>query len=59
MVQDMEARYYERISRYATSAFMRMKLGRILTRTVAPHVFESRTEAQRFLDRIEAGQPPA
>jgi propionate CoA-transferase len=59
MVQDMEARYYARISRYATSAFMRMKLGRILTRTVAPHVFESRTEAQRFLDRIEAGQPPA
>jgi propionate CoA-transferase len=59
MVQDMEARYYERISRYATSAFMRMKLGQILTRTVAPHVFESHAEAQHFLDRIEAGRPPA
>jgi hypothetical protein len=38
---------------------MRMKLGRILTRTVAPHVFESHAEAQHFLDRIEAGRPPA
>jgi propionate CoA-transferase len=51
MVSDMEASYYSRVSRYTTSAFMRMKLGRALTRTVAPHVFESREEAQAFLER--------
>ncbi|WP_428623720.1 acyl CoA:acetate/3-ketoacid CoA transferase [Sedimenticola sp.] len=59
MVKQMEDRYYHRISRYATSAFMRMKLGNILTRTVAPHVFESRSEAQRFIDRIDTDDAPA
>ncbi len=48
MVRDMEQRLYTQVSRYTTSAFMRMKLGKILTRTVAPHIFESRSEAQAF-----------
>ncbi len=49
MVRYLEQRYYNRVSRYATSAFMRMKLGQMLTRRVSPHVFESQAEAQSFL----------
>jgi len=49
MVKYLEERYYTRVSRYTTSAFMRMKLGKILKRKVAPHIFESREEAQAFL----------
>jgi propionate CoA-transferase len=48
MVRDMEEAHYMRVSRYTTSAFMRVKLGRELTRTVRPHIFESRAEAQAF-----------
>jgi propionate CoA-transferase len=48
MVRDMEDAYYTRVSRYTTSAFMRIKLGRKLTRTVRPHIFESRAEAPAF-----------
>ena len=32
---------------------MRMKLGKMLTRTVAPHVFETRDEAQAFLEALD------
>ena len=48
MVRDMENAHYTRVSRYTTSAFMRVKLGRELTRTVRPHIFESKAEAQAF-----------
>ncbi len=48
MVWELEETYYTQVSRYATSAFMRMKLGRTLERHVAPHVFETREEADRF-----------
>jgi propionate CoA-transferase len=48
MVRDMENAHYTRVSRYTTSAFMRIKLGRELTRTVRPHIFESKAEAQAF-----------
>ena len=40
--------FYTRVSRYTTSAFMRVKLGQVLTRTVRPHIFESKSEAQAF-----------
>jgi len=49
MVRYMEDGYYNQVSRYATSAFMRMKLGRMLTRKVAPHIFETHDEARAFL----------
>jgi len=49
MARQMERTYYGRVSRYSTSAFMRMKLGQMLTRKVAPHIFESRVEAQAFV----------
>ncbi len=52
MAQYMVTRYYAKISRYTTSAFMRMKLGDELSRrNVAPHIFESQEEARRFLAR--------
>jgi propionate CoA-transferase len=52
MVGDMEARWYTQVSRYTTSVFMRLKLGRALEdRAVKPHVFESRREAEAFHKR--------
>jgi propionate CoA-transferase len=50
MVRYMEAHYYTTASRYTTSAFLRLKLGEALTRRrVAPHIFETRDEAQDFV----------
>ena len=50
MITYMQNRYYATASRYTTSAFMRLKLGAGLTdRDVAPHVFETRREAQNEL----------
>ncbi len=52
--------YYTRITRFATSAFMRMKLGQAFTRrNIAPHVFETKEDAQAFLASLEAQQPEA
>lgn len=48
MVRSLEERFYSRVSRYTTSAFMRVKLGQLLSRSVQPHIFESRAEAQAF-----------
>ena len=42
MARDVQARFYDKASRYTTSAFMRLKLGVALQRReMAPHVFES------------------
>jgi propionate CoA-transferase len=49
-VREMEEKYYTQVSRFTTSAFMRTKLARVLTRTVRPHLFETRNEAQAFHD---------
>ncbi|MBI4967140.1 MAG: acyl CoA:acetate/3-ketoacid CoA transferase [Rhodospirillales bacterium] len=52
MAQAMVERHYERVSRYTTSAFMRLKLGQALAaRQLAPHIFETETEAKAFLGR--------
>jgi propionate CoA-transferase len=49
MIAYLEQRYYSSASRYTTSAFMRLKLGEGLSeRHVAPHIFETRAEAQAF-----------
>ncbi|MEZ5788949.1 MAG: malonate decarboxylase subunit alpha, partial [Xanthobacteraceae bacterium] len=46
--------YYTKITRFATSAFMRMKLGEAFTRrNIAPHVFEKKEDAQAFLATLE------
>ncbi len=55
MVGHMEDTHYNKVSRYSTSAFMRMKLGKMLIRTVAPHIFETREEARSFNESIESG----
>ena len=44
------AHYFTTITRYATSAFLRAKLGEAFSqRNIAPHVFERKEEAQAFL----------
>jgi len=55
MVRGLEEQYYTRVSRYTTSAFMRVKLGQALTRAVRPHIFESRSDAQAFHDTVAEG----
>lgn len=54
MVQFLENAYYNKISRYSTSAFMRVKLGNMISREVAPHIFEARSEARAFVKSVEA-----
>src|SRR5574341_436474 len=47
VVQYMTARYYNRVTRYSTSAFLRDKLGAaIRARGMAPHIYETREEAE-------------
>ncbi|MEM6903097.1 MAG: CoA-transferase [Pseudomonadota bacterium] len=53
MVKSMEDRFYTNVSRYTTSAFMKLKLGHTLKRDVAPHIFETKDEAQGFLERLK------
>jgi propionate CoA-transferase len=55
MVRSLEDAFYTRVSRYTTSAFMRVKLGQVLTRTVRPHIFESKSEAQAFHETVGEG----
>jgi len=50
MVKYLMDRYYTGVSRYTTSTFLRMKLGDALKRRdAAPHIYESRSEAQLAL----------
>ena len=50
MAADVESRFYHHVSRYTTSAFMRLKLGDALSRrAVAPHIFETPHEARAFV----------
>ena len=49
-VEDIGDRYFHGVTRFATSAFMRAKLGDALAkRGVAPHIFESEQEAKAFV----------
>ena len=48
MVRDVHARFYDKASRYTTSAFMRLKLGGELRRR----------EMRRTSSRPPAGPPP-
>ena len=52
MASYMERTYYSAVSRYTTSAFMRLKLGQALTREVAPHIFETQDEARAHLEAV-------
>jgi propionate CoA-transferase len=61
MVRSLVDRFYSGVSRYTTSGFLRIKLGEALQRRgVAPHIFESATEARSDLRTTgEETQPPA
>ncbi len=57
MVRDLTERFYSGVSRYTTSAFLRMKLGDALERRrVAPHIYESAAEARKHLLEQEGKQ---
>jgi propionate CoA-transferase len=48
MLKALASRFYENVTRYTTSAFLRMKIGEGLkVRGVAPYIYESREEAQK------------
>jgi len=49
---ELERDRYGAVSRYTTSAFMRLKLAQVLTRRVQPHLFESWREAQAFHEAL-------
>jgi propionate CoA-transferase len=52
MVKHLVDHYYSGVTRYTTSAFLRMKLGDALQkRDVAPHIYESSQEARRALGK--------
>jgi len=50
MVRHLMDTCYRKVTRYTTSAFLRLKLGDALTRRgLAPHIFETREDAKKFL----------
>lgn len=52
MVKSVVDRFYIGVTRYTTSAFLRMKIGDALkNRGVAPHIYESRQEAHKALKK--------
>ena len=52
MVEYVVDRFYSGVTRYTTSAFLRMKLGDALQkRGVAPHIYESQEEAHAALHK--------
>ena len=53
MAGELQRRYYSAATRYATSAFMRMKLGAALPlRDASAHVFETQAEAVAHLAKL-------
>jgi propionate CoA-transferase len=59
MVRSLVDRFYAGVSRYTTSGFLRIKLGEALQRRgVAPHIFESATEAQSDWRTAGEAKPP-
>jgi propionate CoA-transferase len=50
MVKQLVNRYYHAVTRYTTSAFLRMKIGDALQRrNLSPHIYESKEEARRAI----------
>ena len=50
MVSELEERFYNNVTRYSGSAFMRMKLGEAFGQETAPHIFETAEQARSFLE---------
>ncbi|GJD30565.1 hypothetical protein PMNALOAF_1812 [Methylobacterium adhaesivum] len=54
MIQYLAANYYATTTRYATSAFLRLKMEEALNRRgLAPHVFERKEDAHAFVDGLD------
>ncbi|GJD71791.1 hypothetical protein MMMDOFMJ_4756 [Methylobacterium gnaphalii] len=54
MIQYLQANYYATTTRYATSAFLRLKMEEALKkRGVAPHVFERKEDADSFVGTVD------
>ena len=52
MVKFVVSEYYSDVTRYTTSAFLRMKLGdELKKRHLAPHIFQSKEEARQALEK--------
>jgi propionate CoA-transferase len=49
LVADLSARLYGTVSRYATNAFQRLQIARVLEGSVAANVFAAREAARSFL----------
>jgi propionate CoA-transferase len=55
MVKELSDKYYTHVSRYTTSAFMRLKLGEALEgRGLAAHIYETPTEAIDSARQLDA-----
>ena len=54
MVKYVVSEFYTDVTRYTTSAFLRMKLGdELQSRNLAPHIFQSKEEAKQALEKKE------
>ncbi len=51
MVKAMDEKYYSTVTRYAGSAFMRMKLAEAFP-DERPHIFETREQARRYQNQV-------
>jgi propionate CoA-transferase len=49
MAHEMESRFYSRVSRYASGAFKRMQLQKLLGTATTPPIFETEGEAVAYL----------
>ena len=55
MVRDVVTRFYSGVTRYTTSAFLRVKMGEALAaRGLAPYIYESAAEARAHLLALES-----
>lgn len=55
MIEYLCAYHYLTTTRYATSAFLRLKMQEALSRRgLAPHIFERKEEAHAFLEHAES-----
>ena len=60
LVGDLTDRYYERVTRYTSSAFMRLKLGASLqAHRVDPELFDTQRQALESLKRRRQSRQPA
>ena len=51
MTREMESLYYSKVSRYASGAFRRMQLQRMLAHEASPPIFETEQQAEAYLQQ--------